>query len=47
MATGCVKILRKALDFDKNGKYIPEHKRGPDVDLFRNMPSLYLFTWKL
>merc|ERR1719410_1363558 len=35
MATGCVKILRKALDFDHYGRYIPEHKRGPDVDLFR------------
>ena len=35
MATGCVKILKKALDFDYDGKYIPEHKRGPDVDLFR------------
>ena len=36
MATGCVKILRKALDFNHDGKYIPEHKRGPDIDLFRN-----------
>merc|ERR1719270_581370 len=35
MATGCVKILRKALDFNHDGKYIPEHKRGPDIDLFR------------
>ena len=35
MATGCVKILKKSLDFDFYGKYIPEHKRGPNQDLFR------------
>ena len=35
MATGCVKILKRAFDFDHLGKFIPEHKREPDVDLFR------------
>merc|ERR1712106_913022 len=35
MATGCVKILKRAFDFDHLGKFIPEHKRGQDVDLFR------------
>ena len=35
MATGCVKILKKAYEFDHLGKFIPEHKRGKDVDLFR------------
>ena len=35
MATGCVKILKRAKDFDNTGEFIPVHKRGPDVDLFR------------
>ena len=35
MATGCVKILKKAYEFDHLGKFIPENKRGKDVDLFR------------
>ena len=35
MATGCVKILKKAYEFDHLGKFIPLHKRGQDVDLFR------------
>ena len=35
MATGCVKIFKKAYEFDHLGKFIPEHKRGKDVDLFR------------
>jgi len=35
MATGCVKILKKAYEFDHLGKFIPLHKRGKDVDLFR------------
>jgi len=35
MATGCVKILKKAYEFDHLGRFIPEHKRGKDVDLFR------------
>ena len=39
MATGCVKILKKSLDFDLYGKYIPEHKRGPNKDLFRSAVS--------
>ena len=35
MATGCVKILKKAYEFDHLGKFIPENKRGKDIDLFR------------
>ena len=35
MATGCVKILKRAYEFDHLGKFIPEHKRGQNVDLFR------------
>ena len=33
--TGCVKIFKKAYEFYHLGKFIPEHKRGKDVDLFR------------
>ena len=35
MATGCVKILKIAYEFDHLGEFIPVHKRGQDVDLFR------------
>jgi len=36
MATGCVKIYRKALEFDPyDGKFIPPEKRGTDIDYFR------------
>ena len=35
MATGCVKILKTAYEFDHLGEFIPPHKRGHDVDLFR------------
>eukprot|EP00090_Calanus_glacialis_P047448 TRINITY_DN9866_c0_g1_i2.p1 TRINITY_DN9866_c0_g1~~TRINITY_DN9866_c0_g1_i2.p1 ORF type:complete len:133 (-),score=13.95 TRINITY_DN9866_c0_g1_i2:12-410(-) len=35
MATGCVKILKKAYELDHLGKFIPKNKRGEDVDLFR------------
>ena len=35
MATGCVKIVNKAFEFDHLGKFIPAHKRAKDVDLFR------------
>ena len=43
MATGCVKILKKAYEFDHLGKFIPENKRGKDVDLFRGELSLFKF----
>lgn len=35
MATGCVKIYKKAYEFDPMGKFIPPDKRGADVQLFR------------
>ena len=36
MATGCVKIVKKAPEFDPStGKYIPEEKRVKSVDLFK------------
>ena len=36
MNTGCVKIYKKAPEFDPyTGDFIAEHKRGPDVQLFR------------
>jgi hypothetical protein len=46
MATGCVKILKKAYEFDHLGKFIAENKRGKDVDLFRGevWVSLFIFA---
>ena len=46
MATGCVKILKKAYEFDHLGKFIPENKRGKDVDLFRGESGspYFIFT---
>ena len=44
MATGCVKILKKAYEFDHLGKFIPENKRGKDVDLFRGEQHVQIFT---
>ena len=41
MATGCVKILKKAYELDHLGKFIPVNKRGKDVDLFRGKLSLF------
>merc|ERR1712168_1591243 len=35
MSTGCVKIYKKAYEYDHLGNFIPEHKRGPDIQLFR------------
>merc|ERR1712062_144866 len=35
MNTGCVKIYKKPRDTDSRGKYIPKHKRGPDVEVFK------------
>ena len=36
MATGCVKITKKADDFDPvTGKFIPVERRRKNVDLFR------------
>ena len=36
MNTGCVKIYKKAPDFDPyTGDFIPEHKRDTDQQLFR------------
>ena len=43
MATGCVKILKKAYELDHLGKFIPKNKRGEDVDLFRGELSLFHF----
>merc|ERR1719481_603484 len=34
--SGCVKIYKKSPEFDVyTGEFIPEHRRGPDVQLFR------------
>ena len=33
--TACVKIYKKPEGFDANGYFVPLHKRGPDVQLFR------------
>lgn len=36
MATGCVKIVKSAKEFDPStGKFIPEEKRAKSVDLFK------------
>lgn len=36
MATGCVKIVKRAPEFDPaTGKFIPEEKRVASVDLFK------------
>merc|ERR1719244_1621900 len=35
MSTGCVKIYKKAYEYDHLGEFIPEHRRGPDIQLFR------------
>ena len=36
MATGCVKIVKRAKEFDPStGKFIPEEKRAKSVDLFK------------
>jgi hypothetical protein len=36
MATGCVKIVKRAKEFDPStGKFVPEEKRAKSVDLFK------------
>lgn len=35
MNTGCVKIYKKAEEYDESGRFIPLHKRGPEIPLFR------------
>ena len=36
MATGCVKIVKRAKEFDPDtGKFIPEERRAKSVDLFK------------
>jgi len=35
MSTGCLKIYKKAAQFDSGGEFIPPIKRGPDIQLFR------------
>ena len=39
---GCVKIYKKPRDTDSRGKYIPKHKRGPDVELFKGENLFFL-----
>ena len=46
MATGCVKIVKKAYEFDHIGKFIPENKRGKDVDLFRGTDWYFLYMFR-
>lgn len=33
--TACVKIFKKSPGFDEDGQFIPLHKRGSDVTMFR------------
>eukprot|EP00090_Calanus_glacialis_P043605 TRINITY_DN77225_c0_g1_i1.p1 TRINITY_DN77225_c0_g1~~TRINITY_DN77225_c0_g1_i1.p1 ORF type:complete len:133 (+),score=9.43 TRINITY_DN77225_c0_g1_i1:156-554(+) len=35
MSTGCLKIYKKAAQFDSGGVFIPPHKRSQDLQLFR------------
>ena len=35
MNTGCVKIYKKADEYDEDGRFIPLHRRGPEIPLFR------------
>ena len=35
MNTGCLKIFKKAEQFDEYGTFIPPHRRGEDTQLFR------------
>ena len=41
---GCVKIYKKPRDTDSRGKYIPKHKRGPDVELFKGEKFYFQIT---
>ena len=42
MATGCVKIVKSAKEFDPStGKFIPEEKRAKSVDLFKGRRLFY------
>ena len=50
MATGCVKIVKRAKEFDPStGKFIPEEKRAKSVDLFKGGKSVdyYDFVMKI
>ena len=47
MSTGCLKIYKKAAQFDSGGVFIPPHKRSQDLQLFRGklcVPCLYWFV---
>ena len=45
MATGCVKIVKSAKEFDPStGKFIPEEKRAKSVDLFKGRRWFYFET---
>ena len=45
MATGCVKIVKSAKEFDPStGKFIPEEKRAKSVDLFKGRRLFYFET---
>ena len=47
MNTGCLKIFKKAEGFDHNGNFIPPHKRGTDIQLFRGKQTdIQLFRGK-
>ena len=35
MNTGCLKIFKKAAQFDEYNTFIPPHRRGEDIQLFR------------
>ena len=38
-----MKIYKKSPESDYRGKYIPKHKRGPDVELFRGQNTQYRY----
>ena len=42
MNTGCVKMYKKPYEFSPMGVFIPPHKRGPDLQLFRGNYSYCL-----
>ena len=45
MATGCVKIVKRAKEFDPStGKFIPEEKRAKSVDLFKGRGGVKIIT---
>ena len=44
MNTGCLKIFKKAEQFDEYGTFIPPHRRGEDTQLFRGIYLTIIWT---